>query len=134
MSDKLTAAKQQARPIRIQRRRVKGWRKPENTVIVDRTSKWGNPHKPVKKYGFWCVYSIPDKAFAISTAFATKQEALTKCVEMHRKACLVYKRNFPGFFDELKGKNLACTCPVDQPCHSDVLLRLANPELYDTSN
>lgn len=30
-------------PVRIQRKRIKGWRKPANTVIVDRTSRWGNP-------------------------------------------------------------------------------------------
>lgn len=24
------------------------------------------------------------------------------------------------------GKNLACYCPLDQPCHADVLLELAN--------
>lgn len=27
---------------------------------------------------------------------------------------------------ELRGKNLACWCPLDQPCHADVLLELAN--------
>ena len=32
-------------PRRIQRQRRKGWKKPENTVIVDRTSRWGNPYK-----------------------------------------------------------------------------------------
>lgn len=26
----------------------------------------------------------------------------------------------------LAGKNLACWCPLDQPCHADVLLELAN--------
>ena len=26
----------------------------------------------------------------------------------------------------LRGKNLACFCPIDQPCHADVLLELAN--------
>ncbi|MFY1595432.1 DUF4326 domain-containing protein [Micromonospora sp. WMMD737] len=26
----------------------------------------------------------------------------------------------------LAGTNLACTCPLDQPCHADVLLELAN--------
>ena len=26
----------------------------------------------------------------------------------------------------LRGKNLACWCPLDQPCHADVLLDLAN--------
>ncbi len=28
--------------------------------------------------------------------------------------------------EELAGKNLACWCPLDQPCHADVLLKLAN--------
>ncbi len=27
---------------------------------------------------------------------------------------------------ELRGKNLACWCPLDKPCHADVLLELAN--------
>jgi hypothetical protein len=29
---------------------------------------------------------------------------------------------------ELRGKNLACFCPLDQPCHADVLLEIANRE------
>ena len=31
------------RPIRVQLSRAKGWRMPENTVRVDRATKWGNP-------------------------------------------------------------------------------------------
>jgi hypothetical protein len=27
---------------------------------------------------------------------------------------------------ELRGHDLACWCPLDQPCHADVLLELAN--------
>jgi Domain of unknown function (DUF4326) len=27
---------------------------------------------------------------------------------------------------ELRGKNLACYCALDEPCHADVLLELAN--------
>jgi hypothetical protein len=27
---------------------------------------------------------------------------------------------------ELRGKNLACYCKLDEPCHADVLLELAN--------
>lgn len=27
---------------------------------------------------------------------------------------------------ELRGKDLVCWCPLDQPCHADVLLELAN--------
>lgn len=29
----------------------------------------------------------------------------------------------------LRGKNLCCWCPLDGPCHADVLLDLANPGL-----
>ncbi len=29
---------------------------------------------------------------------------------------------------ELAGKDLACWCPLDQPCHADVLLEIANGE------
>jgi hypothetical protein len=29
---------------------------------------------------------------------------------------------------ELRGKDLACWCPLDQPCHADVLLELANQD------
>jgi len=38
-----------------------------------------------------------------------------------------------GFVDkirsELKGKNLACWCPLGSPCHADVLLKLANGQM-----
>ena len=29
-------------------------------------------------------------------------------------------------FKDLRGKNLACFCPLDKPCHADVLLEIAN--------
>lgn len=32
------------KPKRIQRKRTKGWKMPENTVYVGRGSKWGNPY------------------------------------------------------------------------------------------
>lgn len=28
----------------------------------------------------------------------------------------------------LRGKNLGCWCPLDMPCHADVLLDLANAD------
>jgi len=31
--------------------------------------------------------------------------------------------------EELRGKNLACWCPLDKPCHADILLELANGSL-----
>ena len=32
----------------------------------------------------------------------------------------------PEMLSELRGKNLVCWCRLDQPCHADVLLELAN--------
>ena len=41
-------------------------------------------------------------------------------------------RHLPGrpdmdaYLTPLRGRDLACWCPLDQPCHADVLLELAN--------
>lgn len=88
-------------PKRIQRSRKKGWRKPEGAVIVDRTSKWGNPFKIGD-------HNVPDAETAVR-----KFEAW--CTEIE-----------PQELEELTGKDLVCFCPLDQPCHADVLLRWAN--------
>ena len=28
--------------------------------------------------------------------------------------------------EELRGRDLACYCPLDEPCHADVLIQIAN--------
>ena len=28
--------------------------------------------------------------------------------------------------NELRGRDLACYCPLDEPCHADVLIEIAN--------
>jgi len=92
------------KPVRIQRKRTKGWRMPPNTVYVGRGSKWGNSFT-VNDYG--------------------------------RETAVFLFRNYIGHPNsphgfkpedvmELRGKNLACWCPLDKPCHADVLLELAN--------
>ena len=90
-------------PVRIQRSRKKGWRKPEGSVIVDRTSKWGNPFKVGDT-------EVPDNETAV-------QKFKDWCTEIE-----------PEELEELRGKDLVCFCRLDQPCHADVLLRMANVE------
>ncbi len=103
-------------PIRIQRRRARGYRMPEGVVYVGRPSRWGNPYRPgdpdpmepgryldgpgaVRMYR-WYLESRPD----------LKQAARR----------------------DLRGVSLACWCPVvlpdgrRAPCHADVLLEVAN--------
>ena len=92
-------------PKRIQRKRVKGWRMPENTVSVCRPGKWGNPFKVGEE-------GVP-----------TAKEAVNQFYRY-----MVFTRPKHLNVSELRGKNLACFCPLDQPCHADVLLKLANQE------
>ncbi len=91
-----------SKPIRIQRKRTRGWKMPENTVYVGRPTRWGNRH----------AHGSADL-----------------CVRMYRKDIEGNMWTEPtrqSIRDELRGKNLACWCPLDQPCHADVLLEIAN--------
>lgn len=121
-----------ARPQRIQRKRTKGWRMPEGVVAVSRPSFWGNPFAVGKvaahrhrsgahPYDFYTDYhQIASAAQAVSLY----RKIITDPVE-HQ----YIGHNTPtvhAIRTELAGKDLACWCPLDQPCHADVLLEIAN--------
>jgi hypothetical protein len=106
---------------RIQRKRVKGWKMPENTVYVGRPTKWGNPFKIDKMY-------IPTDEI-LANPFNPKWEM---CEDIDQ-ALKLYKEHLDREIkygrlrlDEIKGKNLACFCKEGEPCHADILLKLAN--------
>jgi hypothetical protein len=46
-------------------------------------------------------------------------------------AVIRYLDEVPVDLEEIRGKNLACWCPLDRACHADVLLELANKEVSD---
>ena len=98
-------------PIRIQRKRSKGWKMPENTVSVTRPGKWGNPFRPNSWHegGF---APVPDDA--------------AMAVKWYREDLVKVLRANPDALAPLRGKNLACWCPLGSPCHADVLLEFAN--------
>lgn len=110
-------------PRRIQLRRTKGWRKPEGAVVVSRPSKWGNLFVPSNEgHNFWYVTGW-GRRFGCER---DRTAAIRLAVDLYRNA---YERHAEfGLPDptELRGKDLACWCPLDQPCHADVLLELAN--------
>lgn len=101
-------------PVRVQRKRTKGWKMPPNTVVVTRGTKWGNPFvvNPTARPGSGAKH-MPNVASA-SEAVATYREYLKECPDLI------------AALPELRGKNLACFCALDQPCHADVLLEFAN--------
>ena len=89
-------------PRRLQRSRKAGYRLPAGTVVVTRPTKWGNPH-PLE---------------------LGRQEA----VRRFRRDLLSGRLGVTvrDVQRELRGRNLACYCPLDEPCHADVLLDIAN--------
>lgn len=106
-------------PRRIQLSRAKGWRKPENTIVVARPSKWGNPYTLDMYRGDW--QDMPERE-------------LRRMAVSDFRGMLDGRWEFDGDVDypsmdeiraELTGKNLACWCPLDQACHASVLLELA---------
>jgi len=106
-------------PQRIQLRRSKGWKMPANTVKVDRTTKWGNPFLVTPEVTREQSIAFYEKMIAGKPA---KDSALS--VAQQREMRDVILANV----GELTGKNLACWCSLDGPCHGDVLLKLANPK------
>lgn len=95
-------------PKRIQRKRSKGWRMPAGAVYVGRPTKYGNPFRvgldvptrfdATKQFRSWIGRNLP--TWNMPTVEQIKAE--------------------------LRGKDLACFCPLDAPCHADVLLEIAN--------
>lgn len=73
---------------------------------VMRPSKFGNPFSwkehgrqwAVEQFARWIVETLEGQAIALRAKI------------------------------ELRGRDLGCTCPLDGPCHADVLLRVANED------
>lgn len=104
-------------PKRIQRKRTKGWRMPPNAVYVGRGSVWGNPFKgPEALRLYRLLWRRRWKDLA--------REGIGYGMISLNLVCLLlaWERRLP----KLRGKDLACWCPLDRPCHVDVLLRKAN--------
>ena len=96
-----------AAPVRIQRKRTKGWRMPEGVVYVGRPSRWGNPIPTELTEHF----DAAGRAQYVASLTRAELDAIRR---------------------ELRGKTLACWCPLTypdgtlHPCHADVLLEIAN--------
>lgn len=104
-------------PVRIQRRRTKGWKMPPNTVCVDRSTRWGNPFH----VGMWRDFTAAD-AVRSYKGWMRRDPSYASCDNAFGAP-----PSRSEIVAALRGKNLACFCAVGQPCHGDVLLKLANP-------
>lgn len=116
-------------PRRIQLRRTKGWRLPADTMNVARPTKWGNPFTAARAIEMG--YAMP--AGANRFVVECFREWLTPGLYSDRwwmgPESDAKKAAMRDGLAELRGKNLACWCALDAPCHADVLLDLANTPL-----
>ena len=73
-----------------------------NVVVVTRPTRWGNPHP-----------------LALGRAVAVRRYQEDLMAGRLGISVDDVKR-------ELRGRDLACYCPLHEPCHADVLLAVAN--------
>lgn len=86
---------------------------PANTVKVDRSTRYGNPW-PVGEWGP-LDRKAPDAVGAVGLFCQMLDDP-----EMAQAA------GYPADLQALRGKNLACWCRLDAPCHADPLLARVN--------
>lgn len=113
-------------PQRIQLRRTKGWRKPDDAVVVARPSRWGNPFRVIDAVE-WGAARDEEHAVAVVVASFRLWLAGSNRDWMGPESN-ERRRWMLDHLNDLRGHDLACWCPLDQPCHADVLLELANGE------
>jgi hypothetical protein len=112
-------------PERIQRQRVKGWRMPPGAVYVGRPTKWGNPFswRAAAEVGYGDGRGAAVDAFR---GWLLRGEDWGIPKDHTRESLAARRQAILDNFAELRGRDLACWCPLDKPCHADVLLELAN--------
>jgi hypothetical protein len=121
-------------PKRVQRKRTKGWRMPEGAVSVARPSWWGNPWVALPTAEAWSVFCrLPSglEVWLERIGIVDRETAIAECVRLYRLGIEGWVEDeFEGdtaaALEPLRGRDLACWCPLDAVCHADVLLELAN--------
>lgn len=117
-------------PERIQLRRTKGWRIPANTVNCARPGRWGNPH-PVQECGLEVSLALFENTArgiwsAAPLAGADDETVARAHAQYRRFLARLGGHPIEAARAELPGRNLACWCNLEQRCHTDTWLAIAN--------
>ncbi len=87
---------------------------PAGAIYVGRPTIWGNPYLVEH-------YNIEGCGKAEALRHAREMAVRDFWMWFHLRDSAMQAAR-----EELRGKDLACWCPLDQPCHADVLLEVAN--------
>ena len=104
---------------RIQRKRSKGWKSPDNCKYVGRPGKFGNP------------FIVSDELTALEATNRYKECILNNTMvyyyfdEIQASLMFEYFKYISENINDLKHYDcLSCFCSIDNPCHVDVLIEL----------
>lgn len=115
-------------PKRIQRKRTAGWRMPLGAVYVGRPTRWGNPFTAESTARYSDLYDNGQFIGQSTDPEWARREAVAQFA-LHIGPMGNYEyddETLRRLRRDLGGRDLACWCTEDKPCHADVLLKLAN--------
>lgn len=119
---------------RVQRTRVKGGGMPEGAVYVGRPTKWGNPFFHAQQFlgldvalklyrntvtGMWNPALLDGLRYNPTIAYDDHCRFIERFTRFGESPLVSVRL-------DLRGHDLACWCPLDRPCHADILLEIAN--------
>ncbi len=109
---------------------------PEGAVYVGRPSRWGNPftwrgervHLYVRQpNGRRAWQTMIGPARRPDPHRDNERLSPTELTNAFASYAVERLSDETHWLDDIRGHDLACWCPLGQPCHADVLLELANP-------
>ena len=117
------------KPVRIQLSRRKGFNLQAVSIAtnglpavkVTRPGPWGNPFRVGSEF---CRPKMTPGGGQLSNTVVDADHA----VRLYRRFTAREVHTQVEAYQKLRGKNLACFCPLDQPCHADVLIEIANSQ------
>ena len=113
---------------------------PEGAIYVGRPTRWGNPFRIYHGHSLigpsWGLARDTWQHLAVdqsTSLYISSSQPLgpEDAVRPFRDLLTARYRDEPGrlatWLAPLREHDLACWCPLEQPCHADVLLRAAYP-------
>lgn len=102
-------------------------------IYVGRPTRWGNPFTVVKaghEPGLFgdkvTVYTVDGPGAFFRGTDEDSAWAAGYAVRLYRNWLTSSVKRIEDLVPILYGHDLVCWCPLDKPCHADVLLQLAN--------
>ena len=127
----MTADRTTIAPVRLRLSRAKGFNLQAHSravngleaVKVDRSTEWGNPFR----VGCSVSMRYPDgRRLSLCDPIEDAEGAVAWFKSMWSVNIARHHGLIANYFSVIRGKNLACWCAIDAPCHADVLLEIAN--------